>query len=339
MKPVRYGVIGTGWIVERFIQSAATVNIPGSAEPALLCGGVCSRDRSRGEAFAGRNGIPQVFTSPEELAGSDLEAVYIASPNALHYPQSRLCLSRGKHVLCEKPAAASPDQVRELLSLARERGLTYMEAMMTTRLPQMELLRQALPSLGRISFARFSFCQLSSKYPLLEQYDRGEGPLPNIFNPALETGAVMDIGIYCVYPALALFGLPERLSAHAVRHENGIDLCGTAVLSYPDKLVELSYSKIAEGRALSEVQGDQGTLLLRQISQLVGLERIDRQGNREELFRAPEGELPMRHEAARFYGCIRSPENHCALYEEDGRLAVDVSGILQQIRGLCGMPF
>lgn len=339
MKAIRYGVVGTGWIVERFIQSASTVRIPGSEEQALLCCGVCSRDRARGNAFAERNHIPQVFLSPEEMALSDLDAVYVASPNALHVPQSRLFLSHGKHVLCEKPAAAAPEQVEELLALAQAKGVVYLEAIMSTRLPQMEILRQALPGLGKISFARFSFCQLSSKYPLLQQFDRGEGPLPNIFNPALETGAVMDIGIYCVYPALALFGQPDAVSAHAVRHANGIDLCGSALLTYPDRLVELSYSKIAEGRAPSEIQGDQGTLLIRQISQLTELERVSKDGSREVLFRAGEDALPMRYEAERFYGCIRQPEEYAALREADSRLSVEVSGLLQQIRSLCGMPF
>ena len=67
---------------------------------------------------------------------------------------------------------------------------------MYLHLPQRKLLEDTLQQLGQISLVKLDFCQRSSK---LDRYLQGE--LPNIFNPALETGALMDLGVYCVYPA------------------------------------------------------------------------------------------------------------------------------------------
>lgn len=164
-------------------------------------------------------------------ASPDIDAVYIASPNVLHAAQSRLFLENGKHVLCEKPLAARPEEVESLQALAANRGLVYMEAIMLLHMPQLAVLEEAVGRLGRISLAHFDFSQLSSKYPA---YLEGAA-LPNIFNPAMETGALMDLGVYCVYPALYLFGEPEELTASAVFLDSGADGAGAAVLRYPDQ--------------------------------------------------------------------------------------------------------
>ena len=87
----------------------------------------------------------------------------------------------------------------------------------------------------------------------LDRYLAGE--LPNIFNPALETGAFMDLGVYCVYPALALFGKPESFTMEPQMLESGADGAGILTMRYPDKLVTLTYSKLGESLENTEFQG------------------------------------------------------------------------------------
>lgn len=206
-------------------------------------------------------------------ASPDIDAVYIASPNVLHAAQSRLFLENGKHVLCEKPLAARPEEVESLQALAANRGLVYMEAIMLLHMPQLAVLEDAVGRLGRISLAHFDFSQLSSKYPA---YLEGAA-LPNIFNPAMETGALMDLGVYCVYPALYLFGEPEGLTASAVFLDSGADGAGAAVLRYPDKVAVLTYSKTGQAVAPSQIVGDRGTLTIGLHLQAGG-HGIDREG-------------------------------------------------------------
>lgn len=91
---IRYATIGTSWITREFIGGAALAG-------GLQLAAVYSRNEESGAAFAaGLGGVP-VYTDLEKLAASGIDAVYIASPNSLHYPQSRFFLERGIHVLCE----------------------------------------------------------------------------------------------------------------------------------------------------------------------------------------------------------------------------------------------
>ena len=257
---MRYATIGTGWITGAFIEGAG---IAGNMELAA----VYSREEKTGRAFSEKYGSKPVFTDLERLASSPLiDGVYIASPNVLHYSQSKLFLEHGKHVICEKPAAVTSDQMRELNLLARRSGLVYMEAIMMRYLPARELLYKALDRIGNITTARFDFSQLSSKYPALL-----EGKLPNIFNPAMATGCLMDLGIYCVYAAIDLFGRPDRITACAGFLSSGADGYGSAVFNYKDRQVSLTYSKTGQSLAGSEIMGDRGTIAIDSISKLTGI--------------------------------------------------------------------
>lgn len=107
--------------------------------------------------------------------------------------------------------------------------------------PVRELLHETVGRLGKVTSAHFDFSQLSSKYPA---YKRGE--LPNIFNPALATGGLMDLGIYCVYPAVDLFGIPDDIAAKATFLSSGADGAGSVIFNYADKVVTFTYSKLAQ---------------------------------------------------------------------------------------------
>lgn len=149
MECIRYGVIGTGWITRSLIDGAKRYDH-------LRLTAVCSRTKERGEQFAAENGGAVVFTDPAEMAAGDLiDMVYIASPNRCHADQCRLFLEAGKHVLCEKPLSADPQQVADLQKLAAEKGLLFREAIMLLYQPQLEIFRKAVAACGRISLAHF----------------------------------------------------------------------------------------------------------------------------------------------------------------------------------------
>ena len=322
---IRYGVIGTGWITRSLIDGAA-------AYPELTLAAVYSRTAERGAAFAADYGCPCVFTDLEEMAADDsLDMVYIASPNACHVEQSRLFLEHCKHVLCEKPLSADPEQVAALQRLAAERGLLFREAIMLLYQPQLMLLQEAVAAIGQVSAAHFKFCQLSSKY---EAYSCGE--MPNIFNPALHTGTLMDLGVYCVYPALLLFGRPQSVTATASFLRTGADGAGAALLQYPDKQVTLSYSKIGQGFAPSEIVGDRGTVTVDSISKL---ENICLYRNGEEsclLYGGDDKETLMGREIAAFARAIQGDD---PLADTADALALEVSRLMQTIRREAGIRF
>ncbi len=329
---IRYATVGTGWIVDSFIEGAA---LAGGLELAA----VYSRSEETGRAFSARHGGVPVFTDLEKLAESGaIDAVYIASPNALHYAQSRRFLLGGKHVLCEKPIAVTSRQLRELLTLSEQRGLIYMEAIMMRHLPARETLRAAVSELGRVQSARFDFSQFSSKYPAYQA-----GKLPNIFNPAMATGCLMDLGIYCVYPALDLFGRPQRIEASAAFLQSGADGAGGCLMDYPDKVVCLTYSKTAQGRRGSEILGDRGTLTIDSISQLTGIRRIGTDGKEETLAGSRTKAELMSGEAAAFRRYIQKAGRGSPALSDDyaqaNALTLAVCETMEEIRRKAGVRF
>lgn len=322
---MRYGVIGTGWIAKSFIDGAR-----------MMCGSdfvaVCSRTQESGAKFASDNGIPTVYTSLEKFAKGDFEAVYIASPNRLHYEQSKLMLQSGKNVICEKPITVEPEELCELQELARKNGLTYIEAIMYMHNPAREALKKSLDKIGRITSAHFDFSQLSSKYPAYL-----DGKLPNIFNPVLATGCLMDLGIYCVYPALDLFGIPDKITACAGFMESGADGCGSASLLYSDKVITFTYSKLGQDRLGSQIFGDEGTVTIDSISKLTNINLIGKNGDIQQV----EGDTPkeklMGFEAVNFEKFIASPTD--PYYAVTSERALQVSRTMKKIRELCGIKF
>lgn len=322
---MKYGVIGTGWIAKSFIDGARMLT---NAEFTA----VYSRTEESGGKFASDNNIPLVYTDINEFAKGDFEAVYIASPNRLHYEQSKLMLQSGKHVICEKPITVEPEELSELQTLAKQKGLIYVEAIMYMFNPARELLRDAIKKIGRITSVHFDFSQLSSKYPA---YVRGE--LPNIFNPALATGCLMDLGIYCVYPALDLFGLPEKTTACAHFMESGADGSGNAALLYADKLINFTYSKLGQDRLGSQIFGDEGTITIESISKLTNMNLIAKNGDIQEIIGDVEKEKLMGYEAVGFEHFIAHPDD--PYYAVTSKRALQVSTLMKEIRTLSGIEF
>lgn len=325
---MRIGVVGTSWITEAFLAGARRV-------PGLEAVAVVSRERERGGAFAAKNGLSLAFTGCREMAESGaVDGVYIASPNDCHAAQSRLFLEHGLHVLCEKPLAAEPRLVEELITLAAEKGLVYMEAIMMRHLPQRTLLRQAMERLGPLSAVHFDFCQYSSKYPA---FLRGE--TPNIFNPLHETGALMDLGVYCVYPALWLFGEPQGVEASASFLRTGADGSGAALLRYPDFTVTLSYSKTGQSAAPSQIVGEGGTVSIGAISTLSDMVLHMRGEEPETLWKSEEKAVLMGYEAADFQKAAAGPAEWAQRREKENALALGVCRCMREIRRRAGIVF
>lgn len=326
---LRFGTVGSGWITDEYIHGAKDSGL-------WELTAVYSRTEARGKEYAAKHGAKSVFTDLAEMASSpELDAVYVASPNAFHYEQCKLFLQHGKHVICEKPLCAQAEKVRELQKIAEERRVIFLEAIMFLHLPQRKILEDALKTIGPISLVKLDFCQRSSK---LDSYLSGE--LPNIFNPALETGALMDLGVYCVYPALALFGKPESVHADMLPTRSGLDGSGIVTLRYPDKLVTLTYSKLGQAGANSDFQGTEGTVRVDSISRLAGISLWHKDKTVESLYGDTDEKFQlMGWEAKDLYRYITEPEASRAEYQRCMELSVTVSEYMEELRRQMGIHF
>ncbi len=325
-KTIRFGVVGSGRIVDQMIAGA-------KRHGHLQLTAVYSRTEERAKEYAARHGAEYTFTSLEEMAASDvIDMVYIASPNRFHIDQAKVFLSHGKHVLCEKPLTAHPEELDEIYALADQNGCLFAEAIIMLFQPQLKILENAVKELGPISSARFDFSQYSSQYPA---YLNGE--TPNIFNPEMETGALQDLGVYCVYPALYLFGNPQSVDAESLFLRTGADGTGAAFLRYEDNLVTLNYSKQAESYAPSEILGEKGSVTIGAIGRL---EQIVFHPNGQDavlLWDREEKTAMMGYEIATFADWIVAGAGE--RYEFHRRLARDVSDCMREIRRKAGIRF
>lgn len=257
---IKFAVIGSNWISEKFIQG--TLNPPQGQSQALQLSAVYSRDINRAKAFAETFSISECYDDLDELANAQhIDAVYIASPNSLHYAQSKQMLESGKHVICEKPLSSTYQQACQLYKIAKQNNVIFFEAYMTCHLPNFQVLKTNLNLLGNIRKAHIHYCQYSSRYPA---YLAGNNP--NTFNPEFSNGSIMDIGYYCVALTTALFGKPSSIKAQAFLLDSGVDGCGSVLLEYDGFNVTIDHSKISESNQVSEIQGEKGSLLIEHVA-------------------------------------------------------------------------
>ncbi|MET4695686.1 Gfo/Idh/MocA family protein [Endozoicomonas lisbonensis] len=320
---IRFAVVGTNWISHAFCQAAHTTGL-------LKLAAVYSRTLDTAHSFAARYQVDVCHGNLQAMAESpDIDAVYIASPNSLHASQAELFLKQGKHVIGEKPLASSINEVKHLITVAQENSVVLMEAMKTRYLPNLQIIREALPSLGRIRRAHFSYCQYSSRY---QKYLNGENP--NTFNPEFSNGSLMDIGIYPLTATIELFGKPEQVSASGSLLDSGVDAHGSLTLSYDGFEVLVSHSKVSDGLTPSDIQGEAGSLLIEHISDCRKVTRIIR-GEKPEDLTTDQPENTMEYEARVFAELIRNQQ-----YQHPGLITTQiVSEIITDARKMISVVY
>lgn len=246
----RFATIGSGKIVEQFLAEA-------KKHPDFTLAAVYSRTEERGREFAAQVGAPYVFTDLAALGASpEIDAVYIASPNLCHAEQAIALMKAGKHILCEKPMATTYVDCDGMVLTAHNSGVILMEAMRTLFCPGFRKLHELIPEIGQIRRVTANYCQYSSRY---DKYK--DGARPNTFNPRLNNSSMADLGVYCIAPTVAMMGEPERIVSLCTKL-NEYEGQGSIIAQYPGFLADWHYSKIADGKAASEIQGEKGSILI-----------------------------------------------------------------------------
>ena len=327
---LKIGMIGTNFISDDFFEAAAQV--PG----AEICA-IYSRKQETGDTFAAKHGIPKVYTDYDEFLDSDLDAVYVASPNFAHCPQTLQALKRKKHVLCEKVMAVNEQEVLSMIDCARENNVVLLEAMRPDFDPAFDLIEENLPRIGKLRRATFEFCQYSSRY---DSYR--EGIVQNAFNPELGNAAVMDIGVYCIHSLVRLFGMPKSIRALSTKLPNGFDGSGIVLMEYDGMTAEAVYSKIAVSVNPSVLQGEDGSIMIDYISRPETIRLRLREGSRDPLEGGNIQKLPftpaknnMIFEIQEFLKLVENNEvNHKYL-----KYSLDTIRVLDEVKRQIGIRF
>ena len=204
-----------------------------------------------------------------------------------------MMMDAGKHVLCEKPLAPTAEEAEAMFAAARRNGVALLEAMKTTLLPNFAAVRAALPRIGTVRRFIAQFCQYSSRY---DRFKKGD--VCNAFNPKMAGGSIRDLGVYGIAPMVHLFGVPwegeftpeklaEKVKVNSTMILPGgcddptkaIDGQGVLTADYGSMQAVVTYSKITDSSAATEIQGEDGTILISKLSTMVAPKIVFRHGS------------------------------------------------------------
>lgn len=251
---IRYAVVGTGPISRQFVDAA-------THQGDWRLRGVLGSSPARAQKFLSTlHVVPAeavAHGSVAELAKSrDVDVVYVASPNSMHFSVTCEVLASGKHVIVEKPAFSTLQEWMKACEIADSRGVLLLEAARHIYEDNYQILRSAVSALGAVTGASFVFRQYSSRFQA-----HLAGARPKVFSAEYSGGAMADLGVYQLYAAVDWFGVPDKAEYQARILDTGADAEGVAVLRYPDFDVSLAVSKVQSSRQDNEVYGQEGEVL------------------------------------------------------------------------------
>jgi len=325
MNKINFATIGTSWITEAFIRGAR------HCEEFNLTA-IYSRSEEKAKAFAEKNRAERYYTNLDEmLSDKEINAVYIASPNSLHSEQAIKAMNEGKHVICEKPVASNAAEFATMIAASKKNNVLLMEAFKSSLMPGFYKYKELLKKVGTVRSVFADFGKYSSRY---DAHKRGEDV--NTFKAEYSNGALMDLGVYCLYPIIKLFGEPKNVKAFSTVIPDGVDGAGITILDYGNFTAALKYSKIGNSFLPTEIQGEDATILIDRINQPRKIELIYRDGTKE-VYDCELDEDDMKYEAREFIDCILNGKTESEV--NDHRTSLTVMKVMDNARLQSGVIY
>ena len=251
---IKLGIIGSGMIVHDFLKIADQI-------PNLELTAISTTKRSEkvGKELQAEYGIKETYTDNNELFNDqEVNTVYVAVPNNLHYQVAKHALEHAKNVICEKPFVATPEEAIELKKIADQHNVFLVEAITNIYLANFEYLKEHLNKIAPVHNVELNYTQYSSRYD-----DFLKGIIQPVFDPTKDGGALMDLGIYNIHLAVGLFGKPEEIHYFPVMQKE-IDTSGNLILTYPELQASLLAAKDSYVTdQWSYIEGEKGSLKIK----------------------------------------------------------------------------
>lgn len=245
---LNWGILACGRIARKF-----------AADLQLVEGGVlyavASRELSRAKEFANEFPANKIYGSYLELVQDpEVDVIYIASPHAMHPEHTKLCLEHGKAVLCEKAFALNYFDALEMVNLARSKNLFLMEALWSRFLPHYLKVREMIAQ-GMIGDLKGVIANFGFKSTQTEDGRH--------FNPSLGGGSLLDIGIYNVFFAQSILGVPDQIISSMNTSSTGVDEQCSIIMKYNDGKMATLFSSFASNLETdADIFGTQGRIRL-----------------------------------------------------------------------------
>ena len=269
---MKLGILGTGMIVKDVLTMYHELGV----EKTYLFS--TKKSKSQALELMKKYHLDKVYTDYDELLQSDVDAIYCALPNHLHYEFSKKALENGKNVIIEKPITANSKELEDLIETANKKNLMIFEAMNLHYTPAFLSLKEDLKKLGDIKIVSFNYSQYSSRYNAFK-----EGTILPAFDFHKAGGALMDLNIYNIHLMVALFGKPLKVN-YMANIEKNIDTSGIITLDYGNFKAVLIGAKDCKAPIATSIQGDQGCISIQTPANVLRSFKILHNDQREETF-------------------------------------------------------
>jgi predicted dehydrogenase len=320
-----WAILGTGKIANRF--AFALNNLPDRARIVA----VGSRRKETASEFADKWGIPGRYVGYEEVvADPDVDIVYIGTPGVFHRRDISMSLNNGKHVLCEKVLTMNEAEAKDVVDLARRKGLFLMEAMWTRFFPLHVRIRELLgaEALGTL---RGLIAPFTATVPA--------DPKNRFYDVNLGAGVLLDLGSYGVSWAYNLFGEPEEFTGLASFGDTGADYQSACVLRFAGgQIATITSSMISYDVKEAVVYGNRGKIVVHEPWYKPTAMTVYREGEEPERFEFPlESYNGYEYEALAVMDSILDGKAECEVMPLDE--SVEIIRILDGIRSQWGFSY
>lgn len=217
-----------------------------------------SRSIERAQEFADQWGFEKAYGSYEELVQDDeIDLIYVATPHSHHFECAKLCIEHGKNILVEKPFTVNAKQAKELIALAKEKGVFMTEAIWTRYMPSRKMIDDLIAqgTIGKVTSLMANLC-----YELMDK--------ERMTDPALAGGALLDLGVYPINFARMVFKTEvEDFSSHAVMSPKGVDYINSMTLVFEGGEMAILHSNmLAESNRMGAIYGEKGYIEIQNIN-------------------------------------------------------------------------
>lgn len=253
---MKIGTIGTGsitdWVMGQLLEYEENEYVA-----------IYSRKQETAQTLAEKYHVEKIYTDLDEMLKDDeIDCIYVASPNSLHYEHAKKAMQANKNVIVEKPFCSNVQECEELIALCKETKCFLFEAITTVYNPNFLTIKEKLKEISPIKVIECNMSQYSRKYDAFL-----EGKKPNVFTLAFSGGALMDINVYNLHFVVGLLGMPQSVHYDANIKE-GIDTSGVMSLDYGDISVSCVGSKDNIGVNFCQIQGEKGYIYVEGASSL-----------------------------------------------------------------------
>lgn len=292
---MKLGIIGAGMIAQEVLTF---INEIQGIDPVALAATPRSEDKLR--ALSEKYGIGEYYTDYEKLLQNpDVEVVYVALPNNLHYEVMDKALEANKDIICEKPFTANINQALKIFKKAESKGKIVVEAMSNRFIPNALKVKEEIKKLGKLKIVSFNYSQYSSRYDRFR-----EGDIAPAFSLEYAGGALMDLNIYNIDYAVNLFGRPKDVR-YFPNIEKSIDTSGVCLLDYEDFKVVCIGAKDSSASLINTIQGEDGTIEIPDALNNFGSYKIKKTGGNYESHNENEEKSRLYYEFVAFEEIIR----------------------------------